>query len=1002
MDFRLLGPVEAEVDGRAVQLGGEKPRTLLATLLLERGRVVPAARLIDIVWGESPPDSARALVQTYVSTLRRQGLASVIQTEPAGYSAQVDPERLDLARFELLLAQARARSADGDRQAAIEALRTAEALWRGGALTGIDSEVLAGEATRLNELRLTATEERIAAELAQGQHGRLLPELTGLVGRHPANERLRGQLMLAYYRLGRQADALACFREGRDVLIEELGVEPGAELHRLHAAILRGDLPEVEAPRTAGAALPVPAQLPPVPADFTGRDEVLAALLPLAGLRVIAGAGGTGKTSLAARLAQDSRGSYPDGQLFADLRGMADLPAEPGEVLGGFLRALGVPVADVPGTSDERAQRFRALLSGRRVLVLLDDAATEQQVRPLLPGGPDCAVLVTSRDRLVGLAGVELTELDVLTVEEAVALLARIVGADRVAAEPAAARTIVDHCARLPLAIRVAGARLAARQRLPLSWLAERLGDESRRLHELSPGDQGVRASIALSYVGLSDPARTALRRLGYLGVTHFGPWVAGWLLDVADADGEELVEALVDAQLVEFAGIDELGQLRYRMHDLVRLYARERAAAEEAPEALAAAVARALMSWLSLVDQVHASSPPDDIRWPRPEVVTAPVSAELARAVRADPAAWFAAEQVSLTAAVERAAGLGLHELACAFAPEQYSVVFSGADRFEVRERVVGAALAAARRAGDGFREAVMLADLGGLRYMQDRYTESQQVYGQALGRFREVGDVRGQAAALAGLGGSCRESGRLAEAVHFLEQAATLLEGLGEDTGIGYTRRLIGSVRLEQGRYEQAWTNLEQSVAAYRRSGSRRGEALSLRTLGLYHRARDEHGPAERACAEAVEIFEQIGHPFLRTYAVRSLAKARLRQGRLGEALAPLEETLAASRIAQDRFGQASSLRTLGELHLAAGRLDLAEEFLVAARQLWSVLELPLWEARTDRDLALLRRAQGDEAAAAALVAGARKVFHEHGTREYDELTPPITGVEGGLKHS
>ncbi|MDI1464758.1 BTAD domain-containing putative transcriptional regulator [Catellatospora sp. KI3] len=980
-----MGPVEAWADGRAVPLGGAKPRALLAALALELDRVVPVNRLIDLVWAEDPPDTARALIQTYVKNLRRAfadvGEPEVIATVAPGYALRIAAGAIDAHAFSTLLEQAR----QAPPAEAVELLGRAEALWRGPALAGLEDTRLSGEAVRLDELRLTAVEERIAAELSLGRHGHL-SELTGLVGRHPVNERLRGHLMVSLYRMGRQADALASFRECRDLLIEELGVEPGAELTALHSAILRGSLTTAD---SASATVRVPAQLPPVPADFTGRAAESAALTGgTHPVRVISGQGGSGKSALLAIAARELAPAYPDGTLHADLHGMSDAPAAAAEIQARFLRAVGVADEHLPVGAEERTQLYRSTLVGRRMLVLLDDARNAAQVRPLLPGTADCVVLITSRDRLAGLDGAQRIELGVLPDGEAAELLRRVVGAERVDGDPAAARRIIAHCGNLPLAIRLAGAKLVSRQRWPLSVLADRLGDESRRLSELSTQELCVRASIELSCQGLDPHELMMLRRLGYLGLPDFSAWVAGWLLDRDKADADALIESLVDGQLVEYVGVDAFGSLRYRMHDLVRLYARERAQREEPHADLVASVARTLGGWLTLIDNLGAESPPEDVNWRYTLSNVYRPSEQMAARTSTDPGNWFAAEQQSLTAGVERAAALGLHELVCELASARFAAVTSGTNRFEVTSRINQAALAAVRAAGDVRREGVMLAELGKLRYYQDQYAEARTFYNEALTKFREVGDVQGQAAALAGLGTACREPGHLVEALHFLSQADTLLRELGDPAGLGYVLRLTGSVQLELGDYPAAAHSLAESLAAYRATGSIRGEGYTLRTLGLYHRARGDYEPAIEACEQAREIFRKVGDELMEAYATRSLAKACLRIGRTDQVVEQLEWSLSTSHSLGDRFGQAVTLRTLGDAHLRLDRADLAGNFLRASLELFESFESPLWAARVRRDLSALHSARGEHEQAALLRADALRVFHDHGAREHAEL--------------
>lgn len=989
MECRVLGPVEILVGGAPVPLGGAKPRALLAALLLERGRVVPVSRLIDIIWQQDPPDTARAVIQTYVKSLRQSlskfGCTDVILTRAPGYLVALPDDALDLTRFERRYAEA--RTADSA-LATSELLAAALELWRGPALAGLGESLLASEAARLDELWLAATEQRITADLELGRHAQVLPELTALLGRFPTNERLRGAHMIALVRLGRQSEALTSFHEGRQVLVEELGVDPGSELTAIRDALLRGELGQ--------HAAVVPAQLPLVPADFTGRRAEIAALVresvPRArawapSIQILTGKGGSGKSALAARVAAELVEVFPDGQLYADLRGMTDTPAEPGEVLARFLKALGTPVESIPASTEDRIEANRALLARRRVLVLLDDAASESQVRPLLPTGA-CAALVTTRRQLGGIAGATRTHLDVLDHDDAVELLARIAGRQRVAAETTAAHDIVERCGRMPLAIRIAGARLATRHRWPLQLLANRLADERRRLDELAIADLEVRACFELSYRGLAERDRVALRRLGFLAVPEFAPWVLAWALDTDEQEAEEIVERLVDAHLVDFTRVDELGCVRYKLHELVRIYACERAEREELPSRLADVVAGVLGGWMSIVDLVAADSPPEEIQWRRTPVRRRTVSATTSKLVVASPQAWFDLEQPALVAGVERGAALGLHDLVREVASARLGPSFLGVNRYESRERMNAAALGAARRAGDRLGEAILLTELGHLRFLQDRFAESLRHQTEALGVFRDLGDEQGQAVALAGLGLACREFGRLPESLAHLYQAGVLARRLGDDSGMAYVTRLAGSVRLECGRLTEAWTDLTESLAAYRRTGSRRGEALALRSIGLHHRATGELERSITACDAAAKVFRELGDELMLSYAVRAGAKARFRLGRVDGVRAQLDRCLSVCETMGDRWGQALTLRTLGEFCLATGDLPEAEQALRAAMELWDGMYTPLWRARTLRTLAELHTRRDEHDTAAQLRAEAARVFRAHGAREYEEM--------------
>ncbi|KAA2262675.1 hypothetical protein F0L68_12325 [Solihabitans fulvus] len=544
MAYRLLGSVEVCSGGRMLPLRGVRRQALLAVLLLWHGRAVPVERIVDAVWDQRVPGSARTQVHGMVSELRRLLPDGVIQTCPSGYLARVAPGELDLAVFEERARRGRQALAQDQPMQAAELLGSALSLWRGPVLAGLSTPLLTAEAARLAEHRLSVVEDWVTAEFTLGRHRALVAELAALVAEHPLRELLREQLMLALWHTGRAAEALAVYRDGRRLLREELGMEPGAPLRRLEQAILADD-------PTLRAATPGPVcQLPADPADFTGRARELAwlteALTPHGtGATVVALSGPplTGKSALAVHAAHLLRTRFPDGQLYADLSTDQD-------VLPRFLRALGVPVE---GTSEsERRELFRMCLADRRVLIVLDNATSAAQIRPLLPGVATSATLVTGRARLTGLPGVRLLDLDVLSLRDAHALLA--------VADPVAATEIITACARIPLAIRIAGARLAAHPHWTAAVLAERLRDPDHRLAELVHGDLDLSATFAAT-TPLTQEGGRALRRVGGLPdrpITAADAAVPGRVL-----------EELSDARLLLAT------RTGYHCAPLVRLYAR-------------------------------------------------------------------------------------------------------------------------------------------------------------------------------------------------------------------------------------------------------------------------------------------------------------------------------------------------------------------------------------------------------------------------------------------
>ncbi|WP_331746508.1 winged helix-turn-helix domain-containing protein (plasmid) [Streptomyces sp. NBC_00868] len=618
MDFKILGPVSAELDGSPVPLDGSKQRTALAALLLAHGQVITDERLTTLLWGWNPPATSTHQLYTYVSRLRtRLGPGHGLERHGAGYRMDITPAALDWDRFRELAETGRAdllagRYADAERR-----LGQALALWSGPALSGVTEQLAAAEGPRLTEAHLAATEHHTEAALALGRHGELVPGLTRQVTQHPLRERLRGQLMTALFRCGRQADALCLYEEGRRVLADELGIDPGPELRALHQEILTGTLPAPAAPEHRTAALtaeppapgpapagrapaartvtapapagqapavpgsaagPVPALLPAAPGDFTGREapcrEVLDALDGRQDV-VITGAHGTGKSALALRAAEHARPDFPDGQLYADLRTPDGASRAPAQVLGWFLHALGTAPGRIPDGLDERAQLYRTLLAGRRMLVVLDNAADDAQVRPLLPGGGATRTLVTGiRPALASLEGTRLVRLGPMTPAEATRLLARIAGPDRLAADPEAVARIAEYCDRLPLALRIAAARLADRPDRPPARLAARLAAEDRRLGELRIGSLDVTTGLRHALTDLDPSTATAFAALTATDLSHFTPLDAAALLDLPLHEAEDVLDQLADARLLEPRLTDNLVP-HYRLMPLVRLFSR-------------------------------------------------------------------------------------------------------------------------------------------------------------------------------------------------------------------------------------------------------------------------------------------------------------------------------------------------------------------------------------------------------------------------------------------
>ena len=955
MQFRILGPVEVlDDDGALLPPLPPKPTRILAVLAADCGRVVPVDRLIDLVWGETPPPQARKSLQVHISGLRRAGVP--VEHRAAGYRLAADPDQVDAHVFGDLVARAGETADPAERRAV---LGRALELWRGAPMAGIDRLGAPMEARHL-----AAVEDAVDADLALGHHAEVVDLLSGLVEEHPLAERLRVRLMRALSGAGRRTEAMRVFQDTRRVLVDELGVEPGPQLQRLYRAVLEGDEPEEPVRRN---------YLPRDVGDFTGRVAELARLTEgePQGVWWIEGAPGVGKSALAVHAAHLLASRFPDGQLFVDLHALP-----PGAALDTLLRALDVPSVRIPTQLDERAALWRAQLTGRRVLVVLDGVSSVAQVRQLLPGAPGCLTLVTSRLR-PGDRQVRRLALDVLTSAEAVALLADILGDDRVAEEPQAALEVARLCGHLPLAVRITGARLAGRAHWPVSRLVSRLRDERGRLDELVADDLAVRSSLELTVRALDEPTRRAYRAFGFLDHPELPADLASPLLGLPEAEAEDVLDRLVDARL-----LDVTGELRYRMHDLVRIHARELAEADPADADRLAAVHRVVEACLAKVDACAERLMPAIPRMQGffgelPDHPVAPGERD----------GWFAVEEPLLIKVVERAAELGFAAAACDLAEALVFAWFGLRNRYDGWERTHRAALDAVIATGDRRREAVLRCSLGQLYFKRDRFTEAGLWFGAAGALFVELGDLHGEAVALNGEGMVTRERAEYHHALAALHRARDLLTGLGDREGVAHSLYGLGSVQRELARDEEAMANLRAAETAYRVAGSRRGEALAVRGIGLVHRARGEYAESEPYFRRAHDIVLAIGDPLMRCYTAQSLAKAWLRTGRTAEAADLLAEALLDCRELGDRFGLALLRRTIGELHLATGEADRAVVVLRAALADWDELDLPAWRARTLRDLGAAHAAAGDDSSAARCWSEAALLLEGLGSRESGE---------------
>ncbi|MDN5385498.1 BTAD domain-containing putative transcriptional regulator [Streptomyces sp. LB8] len=885
--FGVLGPVRAWRGEEPLATGSPQQRALLAALLLREGRTATAAELIDALWGDRPPARALATVRTYASRLRKILDAGMLVSESGGYAVRgLGEDALDLTVAQDLAARADKARAAGDLCRARELLEQALALWDGETLAGVPGPYAEAQRVRLEEWRLQLLESRLDLDLERGRHAEAVSELTALTAAHPLRERLRELLMLALYRSGRQAEALAVYADTRRLLTDELGVDPRPELRELQQRILQADpaLAEPSSPVTEPSVVPVrPAQLPATVPDFTGRASFVAELsevLASAEGRVmavsaVAGIGGVGKTTLAVHVAHRARAAFPDGQLYVDLQGAGPRAAEPETVLGTFLRALGTADSAIPDSLEERAALYRSLLDGRRVLVLLDNARDAAQVRPLLPGTEGCAALVTSRARMVDLAGAHLVDLDVMSPEEALELFTRIVGEERVASERQAALDVVAACGFLPLAIRIAASRLAARRTWTVSVLAAKLADERRRLDELQAGDLAVKATFELGYGQLEPAQARAFRLLGLADGPDISLPAAAALLDLPLEETEDLLESLVDISLLESAAPG-----RYRFHDLVRLYARACAERDEHPPSeREAAMSRLLDFYLATAAGVYAIERPGDRLVDHLAPTEYPGLTFQDRRAARD---WLYTEANCLLAAARRPA-----------------------DRPSML-----------RRAIDLLWAALDISESGA------NSREYEATARALLDAARRRGSPRAEARALMTLAHAHVDGGRFEMADREAEQVIRLARQADDLLPVCWAHNARGIIALYQNRNADGEEHLSEAIRLFRALGDRPGEASALCNLSRIHLATGRTQSAVSLAQQGIDIYDDMGNSMRGANGRYALGMALTQSGRLDSAADRLHEALEVFRDSRQRLWEGMTLFRLAEVDIAAQR--------------------------------------------------------------------------------
>ena len=871
--FAVLGPVRAWRDGTPLNTGSPQQRALLAAVLLRGGHTATASELVDALWGQEPPQQALATLRTYASRLRKVLGSQTLVSESGGYSIQTSlPEvTLDLDVAAELAAQADKFAGEGDLDKARSRYSEALALWDGEPLAHLPGPYAETQRVRLSEWRLSLLENRFDLDLQVGCHAEAVSELTAVSAQYPMRERLRELLMLALYRGGRQAEALAVYTDTRELLNEELGVDPRPELAELQQRILRADEALALTPsgsRYTATEWVTPRQLPASVTDFTGRhtfvkelrDQLAGAEGAVMAVSAVAGIGGVGKTTLAIHVAHAAKDWFPDGQLYTDLQGSSSSPAEPRAVLASFLRAFGIADSAIPESVEERSALYRSLLSGRHVLTVLDNARDAAQVRPLLPGTEGCAALITSRTRMVDLAGANLVDLDVMSPDEAMSLFTKIVGEERVRAERDAAMDVVAACGFLPLAIRIAAARLAARRTWTVSVLATKLGDERRRLDELQAGDQAVRATFELGYGQLDAEQARAFRLLGLADGPDISLHAAAAMLDRDPEDTEDLLESLVDTSLLESAAPS-----RYRYHDLVRLYARDRARRGEEPRG----------------------------EQPRGED-TGSVVSEGERALSRLLDFYLATGKRSF--ALDRPAERAIKHLLEARHPglditdreEALDWLFTEATCLLACVRQSASNPSALRPAVDLLFATVDLSDSG----------VHSQSYEQAATAIRDaadqVEDTLVSARTRVILTHAHTDSGRFEQADEEAEHAMLLALAADDPLSISYLQNERGVIATYLGDFERAEPFVLQAIEAFRSDQNSWSEASALCNLSRIHMALGRHDSAIKLARESVSFYQRIGLTLRLANACYTLGCALTKAGRAAEGRVELQRAL------------------------------------------------------------------------------------------------------------
>jgi DNA-binding SARP family transcriptional activator/tetratricopeptide (TPR) repeat protein len=998
MEFRVLGPVEIHAAGETIPLGPQQ-RLVLAVLLAEAGRLIPTELLIDRAW-ETAEHGTRRTLHVHITRLRRLlarpgdagGPSVPLVHLSGGYRLDVEPARVDLHRFRRLVANAREADRPDPQKAA--RLREAIGLWRGEPLAGLAGQWAARTRAAWQQEYLDAVVLWARSEVCLGNPAAVTRPLTKLSAQHPLVEPLASELMRALHQLGRTADALEAYGRVRRSLADELGLDPGPELQQLHQAILRGDA----APAHTGARQPEPRELPVPPQIFTGRAREVAALEALheastVVISAIDGMAGIGKTALVVHAAHRIADRYPDGQLFVDLHGYTPgvAPVDPGAALDRVLRTLGVPAPQIPAGLDERAAMYRTRLADRQMLIVLDNAAAETQVRPLLPGAPGCLVLVTSRRRLPGLDSTHALTLDTLPVPDAVVLFTRSAGPERLAGEPYALLVeLVELCGRLPLAIRIAAARMRSHPSWPMSHLVERLRDQRHRLRELDAGQRSVTAALDLSYRDLdSDQQKYCM--LGLHPGLDFDAYAAAALLDGTPQHTNRALDRLLDAHLIQ-----EPAPGRYRFHDLTRAHAAHTAIHDQSEPVRHAAMNR-LLDYYQQTATVAVDTAYPYERTPRPE--TPPASAP--RPELATPASaltWLDAELTNLLAAVGCATQCRRPDYV-----QRLSALLHrhlrNRGRYQDAEILHQQALALARVTGDRPAEAEALNGLGHIHRLQDQYTTSADHYQQAWRIARAVGHPAGELDALVGLGHiRLRQADYAGSADHY-RRALEIAGAAGRPAGELEARLGLGNFHRLRGAPERAAEHFELAVRLARSTGHQSGELRALYGLGSVQRLLGRPATAAEHYREALRIARSTGHSYGELIVLTGLGKLHREQGRHEQAADHYQRLLRLAREIGSRNYEFEAYQGLGQQQHAAGDPRAAIGHHRRALALARELTQPVDQARAHDGLARAYDALEQHERAREHWQHALRILTDLGLDHTDEQETSVTTIRARL---